>query len=71
MTKYRERLPQLDGGTFITDGGLETTLVFHKGIDLPYFAAFDLLQDEAGRDVLSEYYSTYMAMAFTFRFLIR
>src|SRR5512132_1708386 len=44
--KYRERLPQLDGGLFLTDGGLETTLVFHEGWDLPCFAAFVLLDSE-------------------------
>jgi hypothetical protein len=44
--KYRERLPQLDGGLFLTDGGLETTLVFHDGWDLPCFAAFVLLDSE-------------------------
>ena len=42
-SKYRERLPQLDGGLFLTDGGLETTLAFHEGWDLPCFAAFVLL----------------------------
>jgi homocysteine S-methyltransferase len=31
QAKYRERLPQLDGGLFLSDGGLETTLVFHEG----------------------------------------
>ncbi|MFY9992234.1 MAG: homocysteine methyltransferase, partial [Rhodoplanes sp.] len=35
MNKYRGRLPQLDGGLFLTDGGIETTLVFHEGLDLP------------------------------------
>jgi hypothetical protein len=34
--KYRQCLPQLDGGLFLTDGGLETTLIFHEGTaDLP------------------------------------
>ena len=42
-SKYRERLPQLDGGLFLTYGGLETTLAFHEGWDLPCFAAFVLL----------------------------
>ena len=27
-------LPQLDGGTFLTDGGIETSLIFHDGLDL-------------------------------------
>lgn len=42
-------LPQLSGGTFLCDGGLETTLMFHQGVDLPHFAAFVLLDDEQGR----------------------
>ena len=44
----RRQLPQLSEGTFITDGGMETTLIFHAGIDLPHFAAFVLLADELG-----------------------
>ena len=51
MAKYRHRLPQLEGGLFLTDGGLETTLIFHKGVDLPHFAAFDLLRTLEGLDV--------------------
>lgn len=35
-------LPQLSGGMFLCDGGLETTLMFHQGVDLPHFAAFVL-----------------------------
>ena len=45
---YRDHLPQLDGGLFLTDGGIETVLIFHEGLDLPAFAAFDLLKDDAG-----------------------
>ena len=26
---------------FLTDGGIETVLIFHEGLDLPAFAAFD------------------------------
>ena len=46
--KYRKSLPQLEGGLFLTDGGIETTLIFHDGLDLPYFAAFDLLREPRG-----------------------
>ena len=28
-------VPQLAGGTFLCDGGLQTTLLFHEGVDLP------------------------------------
>jgi S-methylmethionine-dependent homocysteine/selenocysteine methylase len=44
----------------VTDGGLETTLVFHHGIDLPDFAAFPLLDTEAGRAALADYYQPYL-----------
>jgi len=60
---YRRRLPQLDGGLFITDGGLETTLIFHHGLELPAFAAFDLLKDDEGTDQLRLYYAPYAILA--------
>jgi hypothetical protein len=47
MSKYRNALPQMSGGLFLTDGGLETTLIFHDGIDLPLFASFDLLKSHS------------------------
>ena len=31
MPKYRNALPQMDGGIFLSDGGMETTLIFHEG----------------------------------------
>lgn len=57
------RLPQLEGGLFLSDGGLETTLVFLDGVDLPHFAAFPLLADEAGRERLRAYYRPYLELA--------
>ncbi len=59
----RGRLPQLSGDTFITDGGMETTLVFHDGLDLPHFASCVLLDDAAGRERLRSYYRTYIDIA--------
>ncbi|MGK9170117.1 homocysteine S-methyltransferase family protein [Inquilinus limosus] len=63
MTKYRSRLPQLQGGLFLTDGGIETSLIFQEGIDLPYFAAFHILQDQTGRTALRRYYTRYIEIA--------
>ncbi len=60
---YRNHLPQLDGGLFLTDGGIETTLIFHEGLDLPAFAAFDLLKDDQGTEALRRYYEPYTALA--------
>jgi homocysteine S-methyltransferase len=63
MSKYRTRLPQLEHSLFLTDGGLETTLVFHQGIDLPCFAAFALLKSAHGIETLREYFRTYIDVA--------
>ncbi len=60
---HRDHLPQLDGGVFATDGGIETTLIFHEGHDLPLFAAFDLLKDDAGTEALRSYFERYAALA--------
>ncbi len=48
---------------FVTDGGLETDLIYHRGFDLPEFAAFPLLDDERGRTALADYYTGYVAIA--------
>ncbi|MFG1932167.1 homocysteine S-methyltransferase family protein [Mycobacterium sp. NPDC048908] len=57
-------LPQLGGGgLFVTDGGLETDLIFHHGVDLPHFAAFPLLDEPRTRDLLRRYYDGYLAIA--------
>jgi S-methylmethionine-dependent homocysteine/selenocysteine methylase len=56
-------LQQLEGDLFLTDGGLETVLIFHQGLDLPAFAAFDLLKDDEGTEVLRRYYGPYLALA--------
>jgi homocysteine S-methyltransferase len=63
MSKYRHRLPQLCNTLFLTDGGLETTLVFHENVELPFFAAFDLLTSVEGTERLRRYFETYTRIA--------
>ena len=63
MTEYRNNLPQLGDKLFITDGGMETTLIFHHGFNLPEFAAFDLLKDAFGYQALVKYYRNYAQLA--------
>jgi len=63
VPRYRDRLPQLDGGLFLTDGGLETVLVFQEGLELPDFAAFCLLETAAGESALRRYLRTYADIA--------
>ena len=67
MPQYRDRLPQLDADLFLTDGGIETTLIFDDGLDLPDFAAFTLLADEEGRSALVRYFDRYADIAATRR----
>jgi homocysteine S-methyltransferase len=49
--------------TTLTDGGLETVLIFHHGQELPEFAAFHLLKDEAGRQLLRDYNRQHLDIA--------
>lgn len=65
MTKslYRDCLPQSKGEVMLTDGGLETTLIFESGFDLPEFAAFPLIATDEGRAALDGYYRSYVNVA--------
>lgn len=47
----------------LTDGGLETTLIFDHGFDLPQFASFPLITSEEGRSALLAYYRSYVEVA--------
>lgn len=67
MARYRNNLPQLSSDLFITDGGMETTLIFHEGLNLPDFAAFDLLRHDEGYRALQNYFRTYARLARNYR----
>ena len=56
-------LPQLAGGLFLSDGGLETSLIYLDGLELPHFAAFALLKTASGRAQLRRYYEPYLDLA--------
>ncbi|MEU4235730.1 homocysteine S-methyltransferase family protein [Actinoplanes sp. NPDC026619] len=56
-------LPQMAGHPMVTDGGLETDLIYHHDVDLPDFAAFPLVDDERGRELLLSYYADYVDIA--------
>ncbi len=60
---HRTALPQRSGTTCITDGGLETVLVFHRGIELPHFASFPLVDSDTGTNELLAYFQPYAALA--------
>jgi homocysteine S-methyltransferase len=48
---------------YLTDGGLETSLIFEQGLDLPCFAAFPLLESEEGVAALRAYFAPFVALA--------
>jgi len=58
-----DHLPQLAGRPMVTDGGLETDLIFNHGVELEEFAAYPLLGDAAGRELLTGYYDAYASIA--------
>lgn len=60
---HRNRLPQLDGTQLLTDSGLETTLIFLEGFDLPCFASYPLLDSSEGRQALKSYFERHLAIA--------
>jgi len=53
----------LHGGRYVSDGGLETDLIFNRGVDLPEFASFPLVESDHGRSLLRDYYDGYAAVA--------
>jgi len=61
--RHRTALPQLTQNVLLTDGGMETTLVFLDGFELPCFASFPLLETDEGRAALSRYYEPYLEVA--------
>ena len=52
------RLPE-----FITDGGIETHIIFNMGVELPHFSAFPLNDSATGREVIRRYYRDYLPVA--------
>lgn len=63
MSRHEQYLQKLSKGIFLTDAGIETTMIFHEGLDLPYFAAFHLLRDQEGTAALRNYYARHAAVA--------
>ncbi len=56
QSKSETLLESIQGKLLLTDGGLETVMVFLEGLDLPHFASFTLLDSADGRDALDRYY---------------
>lgn len=52
-----------DAWRYVTDGGLETDLISHHGVELPEFAAYPLVWSDEGRATLRSYYEQYAEVA--------
>jgi homocysteine S-methyltransferase len=47
----------------LTDGGMETSLLFHEDFELPCFASFPLLGEEPGRAAIRRYFEPFLGTA--------
>lgn len=63
MSNHRSMLPQLSEDVFVTDGGIETTLIYQHGLELPDFAAFVLLETDRGREAIRRYFRSHVDVA--------
>ncbi len=65
MAGYRNALPQLSGDLFLMDAGLETDIIFNRGVEIREFAAHTLLPDPKGRGTLADYLRGFLSLAGT------
>ena len=56
-------VPMPGGPGYVSDGGLETDLIYHYGFDLPEFAAFPLVERKQGRSALARYFAKVIDIA--------
>jgi S-methylmethionine-dependent homocysteine/selenocysteine methylase len=62
-TKSNPKLPRPGGPLYLTDGGIETWLICHDGLELPEFAAFVLLRSPEGSAALRAYFERHVKIA--------
>ena len=62
----RPVLPQIGDEVFLSDGGVETDLIYHRGYDLPLFASFVLHDDPAADGVVRDYFRDYLRIGASF-----
>jgi len=63
MGTERPALPHESDRLFLTDGGTETWLIHKRGLDLPNFSSFHLLQDPVATEVVRSYYRAFANIA--------
>lgn len=64
MTRtHTQPLPHQTDGLFVTDAGFETSMLFHKGFDMPYFAFYPMLETDEGRAAMRAYFAKFFETA--------
>lgn len=63
MAKYRDKLNEVFDGLLLSYVGMETDLIFNRGIDLPGFASFPLVETDEGQKLLTEYFTKQIQLA--------
>lgn len=64
MTATTQRqLPHKTDRVFLTDAGFETSMLFHKGFDMPLFAFYPMLRTDEGRAAMDEYFVAFLKTA--------
>lgn len=62
-SKQCRSLPQLNGDIYLTEGGIETYIMYKKGFELQNFSLFHLLNDDVAAAEIKEYLRKVMAVA--------
>jgi S-methylmethionine-dependent homocysteine/selenocysteine methylase len=57
MAKHRQNLPQLENVIFACYTGMDTDILYNRGIDLPGFASYPLLSNPEHKKIIRECYS--------------
>ncbi|MBO9500688.1 homocysteine S-methyltransferase family protein [Brevundimonas sp. A19_0] len=63
MTRANAFPPCRPDRLYLTEGGIETEIMYKWGFDLPHFAMFPLLEQPQARDVIADMYRRYLAVA--------
>jgi len=63
MAIYRNAFPNVSAELFLAYVGMETDLIFNRGMDLPGFASYPLLESADGRDLLKGYLTDMVTLA--------
>ena len=62
MAIYRDTFPEVNAKLLLAYVGMETDLIFNRGVDLPGFASYPLLESKEGCELLEGYLKDMIAL---------